>query len=83
MMTFCIPNRNFILLNSLYSVMYRNTYHVTIFSLPSIFRYQSDDFISKDDFIWLKSLYSLMCRNTYHVSFVPTDSDSDFYIRLK
>ena len=33
------PKRNFIWLNSLYSLMYRNTYHVTFLILPSTFQF--------------------------------------------
>ena len=33
MMTIFIPSRNFILLNCLYFLMYRNTYHVTYLTL--------------------------------------------------
>ena len=46
-MTNFIPNRNLMWLNSLYSLMYRNTYHVTFFTLPSTFRYHDDDFLSQ------------------------------------
>ena len=47
MMTNFIPNRNFMWLNSLYSLMYRNTYHVTFFTLPSTFRYHDYNFLSQ------------------------------------
>ena len=45
MITIFIPNRNFIWLNSLYSLMYRNTYHVTFFTLLSTFRYHNFVFL--------------------------------------